>query len=359
MKSTIDYLAAALALICEPAALAAYGRIVYLNPPAMKLTGREKAEFPAEALLPAHVVNCQAASFVTGGAVAGQRCAIRADTVEDVRVYFFTPDAAPSVPGLHAALPKLRQELLNLKLASDRIVAMAAGSGDEKYTQYSAVLAHSYYELKRLVQNISVLEGLMGGELPFSPAACDLGELCGDLASAAAPFAARSGVELRFDRSGELIAAADSELIELLVLNLLANSFSHTPAGGVVKLSVSDYPGGVMIAVTDTGGGIDPEIMKSVFSRYSQSLSLSDMAEGAGLGLTIARGVAEKHGGALILESRAGCGASVRASVSKELLPAERFRAAEAAYAAKGMDLLLTQLSPWLSPDCYAYEYDE
>lgn len=99
--------------------------------------------------------------------------------------------------------------------------------------------------------------------------------------------------------------------------------------------------------------------MKTVFSRYGESLSLSEMAAGPGLGLAIARGIAEKHGGALIIESRQGLGASVRASVIKGLVPTKRFNAPESAYVVKGMDIILTQLSPWLTSECYQHQYDE
>ena len=359
MNENIDCLAAALELISEPAALSSRGKIVYLNPPAKQLTGRETADFPLTGFLPEHVVSCQAPAFVTGGFVAGKRCTIRADAIGSIMVYLFTPDVDVSAPGLFCALPQFRKELLNLKLVSDSIVSMASLSGDEKFSQYSAVLSHSYYELKRLVQNISVIEGLVRNELPFSPAMTDVSELCRDIVSAVAPFAARSGVELRFDCSDDTAAAVDGDLIELLVLNLLTNSLAHTPQSGVVKLRVSEYPGGVMIAIDDTGSGIPPETMKTVFSRYCELLSLSEMTEGPGLGLAIARGIAEKHGGAFIIESRKGSGASVRASVVKGLVPSDHFQAAESAYVVKGMDIILTQLSPWLPSECYQYEYDE
>lgn len=259
MNENIDCLATALELVSEPAVLVSHGKIVYLNPPAKKLTSRETADFPLAGFLPEHVVNCQAPAFVTGGFVAGKRCAIRADAIGNVVVYLIIPDADVSAPGLFCALPQFRQELSNLKLVSDRIVSMAALSGDEKFSQYSAILSHSYYELKRLVQNISVIEGLVKDDLPFSPTETDVADLCGDLVSAVAPFAKRSGIELRFDCSGDTAAAVDDELIELLVLNLLTNSLAHTPPGGMVKLRASDYPGGIMISVDDTGSGIPPK----------------------------------------------------------------------------------------------------
>jgi hypothetical protein len=359
MSTDISGLRAAFDIVGEPAAVADMGRIAYMNPPAVKLAGRDFSGEPAASLLPPHVLNCQAADFVTGAVICGVGCALRANSICGVTVYVFTPEEGVSAPGLFAAVPALRSELLDLKLASDRIVSMAASSGDERFGQYSAILSHSYYQLKRLVQNISVIDGLSGDTLPFSPQALDVSALCSDLVSAVSPFASRSGIELVFQGSGRADAPADSELIELMVLNLLSNSLMHTPSGGWVKLSVSDYAGGVMIAVDDSGSGIDPEIMKDIFSRWHRTLSLTEMSDGPGLGLAIARGIAEKHGGALIIESRPGSGASVRASLSRELYSDRLFRAPEKAYSAKGMDLILTQLSQWLPPEGYAYKYDD
>lgn len=358
MSVDIDSLAAGLELVYEAAAITERGRVVYMNPAASALTGGSMTGEAESRLFPAHVTNCQAASFVTGAVVAGARCSLRASTIGGDRIYIFTPEEDVTAPGLFAAIPALRRELLNMKLASDRLVSMAAASGDEKFSSYSAALSHSYYQIKRLVQNISVLEGLARGDLPFCPAAVDISGLCRGIVSAVEPYAARAGVELRFDCSGPTDTSADSELIELMVLNLLSNSLTHTPSGGRVELSVNEFPGGVMLAVNDTGCGIDPEVMKSIFSRYRQTLTLSDMAEGPGLGLAIARGIAEKHGGALIIESRIGSGACVRASISRSAPGPGRFRAPEAAYAPRGMDLILTQLSNWLPPECCAYDYD-
>jgi signal transduction histidine kinase len=84
--------------------------------------------------------------------------------------------------------------------------------------------------------------------------------------------------------------------------------------------------------VADNGEGITPEILGTVFSRFASDIPLSDAGGGAGLGLTIARGAAEKHGGALILESRPGEGTIVRATVSNGCPPSGKLRAAEAEY---------------------------
>jgi signal transduction histidine kinase len=147
---------------------------------------------------------------------------------------------------------------------------------------------------------------------PSPPQAVDISALCADIVSTAASFARQRGVEVKFDGCGDALSSADGELMELMMLNLLTNSLMHTDKGGFVRLGVSSYDGGIMLSVDDSGCGIAPEVLRDIFSRYRRTLSLSDMSEGAGLGLAIARGIAEKHGGALIIESRPGYGASVR-----------------------------------------------
>ena len=165
--------------------------------------------------------------------------------------------------------------------------------------------------------------------------------------------------EVKFDGCGDALSSADGELMELMMLNLLTNSLMHTDKGGFVRLGVSSYDGGIMLSVDDSGCGIAPEVLRDIFSRYRRTLSLSDMSEGAGLGLAIARGIAEKHGGALIIESRPGYGASVRVSLPRSVSGSGRLRAPEAGYLPAGMDLILTQLSPWLPPESCGYKYDD
>ena len=67
----------------------------------------------------------------------------------------------------------------------------------------------------------------------------------------------------------------------------------------------------VLLSVKDTGPGIPPEYLETVFDRWAQSRRLDDLSRGIGLGLPICRRVAEGHGGRLLLESREGQGTLV------------------------------------------------
>jgi signal transduction histidine kinase len=117
-----------------------------------------------------------------------------------------------------------------------------------------------------------------------------------------------------------LVRAAPQK-IERVLYNLVANAIRHTPAGGRIVLSVcTQEPGAPDLAVTfsvaDTGEGISAEDLPHVFDRfYRGEKSRSRATGGAGLGLAIARGIVEAHGGRIWIESERGRGTTVSFSL--------------------------------------------
>jgi len=92
--------------------------------------------------------------------------------------------------------------------------------------------------------------------------------------------------------------------LQQVVGNLLSNAIRFTPQGGLVKVEIRAAQGTVEIVVTDTGEGIAPDLLPSLFERFRQpALSPSKTYGGLGLGLTIARHVAQLHGGTIVAES--------------------------------------------------------
>ena len=353
-----DYLKAAFDLTREPVAAARGGRIIYMNGPAAALTGGDRTGAPVLALLPGHIVNTQAGTFAAGAIISGRKCVVRATAIGDINVYFIDPDDDGG-DDVHALLlSAMRNSLANIKLATDRI--RIPDSEDSKTSVYRSALYHSYYQLKRLVVNISAADGLRNGTMPFEPAVINLGKLFEDLACSAGHFAESAEIELKYEQSGNCICYADSELIELMVLNLLSNSLLHTPPGGKILLSLTDTDSTAVITVSDTGEGIPPENMCTVFSKYLSTSNFSGASSGgAGLGLTIARGIAEKHGGVLVLESRRGGGTLVRATISKKPPTLGRLKAPESAYSVSSMETVLTQLSVWLPSGAFTGQYED
>ena len=127
-------------------------------------------------------------------------------------------------------------------------------------------------------------------------------------------LAESSAVELTASYDDDLpLVYADPERVTQLLSNLVGNALKFTPAGGRVEVRVQPYGDGALVSVVDTGEGIPADQLPHVFDRFFQVTS-SRMASrhGAGLGLPIARGIVEAHGGTIWIESAPGRGTTVR-----------------------------------------------
>jgi signal transduction histidine kinase len=106
---------------------------------------------------------------------------------------------------------------------------------------------------------------------------------------------------------------ADPERVTQLLSNLVGNALKFTAAGGRVSVRVQAHGDGVVVAVADTGEGIAADQLPYVFERFFQGTGDRGVARhGAGLGLPIARGIVEAHGGTIAIESATGRGTTVR-----------------------------------------------
>jgi signal transduction histidine kinase len=123
---------------------------------------------------------------------------------------------------------------------------------------------------------------------------------------AVAPGAAKRGVAIRCHVARDLPAMeGDPARLKQVVWNLLANGVKFTPTGGTVDIAVARTPdGGLELTVADEGHGIDPDFLPHVFERFRQEeTSSSRRYGGLGVGLSIARAIAEAHGGTIVAES--------------------------------------------------------
>jgi signal transduction histidine kinase len=102
---------------------------------------------------------------------------------------------------------------------------------------------------------------------------------------------------------------ADSRRIQRVLYNLVQNAIRHTPADGSINIRAMDVGGTVEVQVSDTGEGIPVDDLSMVFERsYRSERSRSRQSGGAGLGLTIAKGIVEAHGGRIWVNSEPGQG---------------------------------------------------
>jgi signal transduction histidine kinase len=160
----------------------------------------------------------------------------------------------------------------------------------------------------RLVEELFELARLESGQARPRPESFPPGELVQDVVLKLRPRAEAAGVRLTAELPAELPPAhGELGLIERLLTNLIENALRFTPAGGTVKVSLSAEGGGTRVSVSDTGSGIAPEDLPHIFERFYRA-DRSRPAGGAGLGLAIARQIAELHGSRLEVQSSPGRG---------------------------------------------------
>jgi len=152
-------------------------------------------------------------------------------------------------------------------------------------------------------------------ELPLEPVRLD--ELALSTCSDAGSLAETAGVALAVDGLEPCIVRGDRRALRRVVLILLDNAFKYSNPGGQVRVSVGfSTPGNqraAVLQVRDTGVGIAPEHLPHIFERfYRASKDRSRKSDGVGLGLSIARSIARRHGGDIDVESRLGAGSTFR-----------------------------------------------
>jgi signal transduction histidine kinase len=114
----------------------------------------------------------------------------------------------------------------------------------------------------------------------------------------------------------------DAQKVERVLTNLLDNALRHTPAGGAVRVSASGGAQRVLVDVRDTGEGISAKDLPHVFDRFYRGDKERDYeTDRVGLGLAIAKGIVEAHGGAIGIESAVGVGTSVWFSLPRQVEP--------------------------------------
>jgi signal transduction histidine kinase len=170
------------------------------------------------------------------------------------------------------------------------------------------VIQRSATRANRLIQDLLDVARIQAGGLAVDPVAVDVRSLVNEAMEAATPLANAAQIRVSADTTSELPSvASDRERVLQVFANLIGNAIKFTPRGGEIRILSSLENGEVRFTVADTGPGIPAEHLDHVFDRYWQAKSTAKL--GAGLGLSIAKGIVEAHGGRIWVESSPGSGA--------------------------------------------------
>jgi len=198
-------------------------------------------------------------------------------------------------------------------------VALQRPRDSAEYTQALAGIARETERLGGIVEDLLMLARADAGERPIERRRVFLDDIALDAADGARVIADRKGVRLEVADFEESPVDGDAALLRQLAIILLDNAIKFTPAGGLVSISVRAMSSAAVLSVRDTGVGIAAEHLPHVFERFyrgdpartRESSPHESASVGVGLGLSIARWIADEHGAAITIESISGDGTTV------------------------------------------------
>jgi PAS domain S-box-containing protein len=205
---------------------------------------------------------------------------------------------------------ELRTPLTSIRGSLSLLRAGAVDPGSEQGRRMIEIATTSSERLSRLLDDILDLGRLQAGKVPLSISRQNATTLLAAAAQAVSGSAVTGGVLLRTVENEERVMADADRAVQVLI-NLVGNAVKFSPPGSTVTLAARREGDRVLLSVTDEGLGIPSDQLGRIFNRFAQ-VDGSDTREhdGAGLGLAIAQGLAEQHGGTLTATSELGTGST-------------------------------------------------
>ncbi|MDQ2665638.1 MAG: HAMP domain-containing histidine kinase [Gemmatimonadota bacterium] len=196
-------------------------------------------------------------------------------------------------------------------LRTEAEVALARPGGDADSRRALEVIASEAARLSGVVEDLLILAGGDGREVAIERVPAYLDDVVSDVVSAFGTVARQRDVTLTLARFEEAPVYGNVVLLRRLVAALVDNAIKYTPTGGRVGVSVRAEGTSLLVEVADSGIGIDGAALPRVFDRFFRTDRARASAQGTGLGLPIARWIAEAHGGRLTIASSPGDGTVV------------------------------------------------
>ncbi|MDT7779709.1 MAG: two-component system, OmpR family, sensor kinase [Acidobacteriota bacterium] len=222
---------------------------------------------------------------------------------------------------------ELRTPLSVLRTATD-VTLEREGRAEGEYRDALKIIDEQARRLTHIVEDMFMLARADVGQHGLRPCDFYLDELMTEAGRAADVLASRKMVAITVAPVAETPFHGDEGLLRQMLLNLLDNAVKHTSPGGSIHISLARTNGHYSITVSDTGTGIPIEAQPHIFERFyrvdkarSRAEAVYGASSGAGLGLSIARWIAEAHGGQLVLQHTGEAGSTFVASFPLTEIP--------------------------------------
>lgn len=212
----------------------------------------------------------------------------------------------------------LRNPLSSIVTAAALLSRTVGSSEEPRVRRHLETIIHSAERMKRLISDLLDLASIEAGRLAFQFAQQSVAPLVSEVVQLHAPIAEAKSIRLeaKLDDFLPQIRCDRGRILQVLS-NLIGNAIKFTPEGGAISVRAFRGASDVLFAVTDTGPGMSDEHQAHVFESYWQAEPRA--GHGLGLGLSIAKGLVESHGGKIWVESRIGHGSTFFVSLPAQV----------------------------------------
>jgi signal transduction histidine kinase len=185
---------------------------------------------------------------------------------------------------------------------------------NHRYVDYATDIQRSGRHLLDIINSVLEISRSYAGKQLLKPESVDLRYLMRDCSKMMAEQFADAGVLLTINEPpDEMLVWGEKAKLRQIILNLLSNAMKFTEAGGAVSVSVRRMTGVVIVDVSDSGIGMTQDDIRIALTPFGQvDNRLERKYEGTGLGLPLAKSLAELHGGTIEIESVPGAGTVIR-----------------------------------------------
>ena len=224
--------------------------------------------------------------------------------LENARMFSMAREASRLKDEFLASLSHELRTPLNAVLGYARMLRAGVATG-EKQARAIETIERNATSLTQIVEDVLDISRIISGKIRLNVQPVDFPQIAGNAVEAVSPAADAKGVRIEtvLDPHASPVSG-DPERLQQILWNLLSNAVKFTNRGGKVQVRLERVNSHVELSVADTGIGISAEFLPHVFERFRQAdASIARERGGLGLGLSIARQIAELHGGTIIAAS--------------------------------------------------------
>lgn len=197
-------------------------------------------------------------------------------------------------------------------LGFSQLLEETARDNDQgEISNYAGIIANSSRRIMDLLNNLLEWSHIQTGRISFNPKLFDLAGIINECLVLFDDNAKQKSITIHKNFPEELHAFADKSMISTVLRNLISNAIKYTREGGQITISSRQTPREIGVSISDTGIGIDPNRLNTLFRiDSSQSTPGTNKEQGSGLGLILCKEFIEKHGGQISAESKTGEGST-------------------------------------------------